>query len=685
MAVSGSISIKQNSQNIANNTSSITVTGKATMSGPSYDYYTRTGTVTIDGKSYSFSATFPENSTKTLFSKTVNVKHNSVGEKTVSASFSIKTGMTGTLPNGVISESTSKTLTKIPRTSKVSMSSRNFNIGSTITISTNRASSSFTHTLVIKFNGKTVRTQTKVGATYSWSTSELYQYVPNANSATGTVTCTTYSGSTNIGSSSVSFTANVKNSNPTFSNFEVEDTNATTLALTGDETKYIRKYSSIQITIPVAEKMTTKNSATSKAYNMIVGNQNYTASYSDTADVMHTFNNVDANVVNVYAVDSRNNQTEASKSLNIIDYTEVLLQNVKVYRENGVGTNVIVTANGRYDNINFGTVTNSIKSIQFRKKKSELSTWDDWQSIMYLFDIDTTDGTFETNPTLLSQELTGFELGVEYDVQIKVEDELSSDTEEIQVNSGKVLMSAVKDKGVCFGGIYDTTVGGALQVGETDPIDVAGIIERFNCINVTTAGTDLNDYTETGRYFFSSATYAPDNRPVGTNGWLEVFKGSGNWVKQLWFRAGTNNSNDYNTYVRTKNASSGWSEWTDILSGHDSGWQKVTLTSDFKPYNNTASNTPQYRRVGKVVQVEGVVSPTSTIDGGTTQHTIFTLPSYYRPSSLISTLCQGSGYNKWLLTIDTTGKVTFSRYSSNAWVDASTTVWLTFSVTYLVD
>lgn len=468
MAVSGSISIKQNSQNIANNTSSITVTGKATMSGPSYDYYTRTGTVTIDGKSYSFSATFPENSTKTLFSKTVNVTHNSVGEKTVSASFSIKTGMTGTLPNGVISESTSKTLTKIPRTSKVSMSSRNFNIGSTITISTNRASSSFTHTLVIKFNGKTVRTQTKVGASYSWSTSELYQYVPNANSATGTVTCTTYSGSTNIGSSSVSFTANVKNSNPTFSNFEVEDTNATTLALTGDETKYIRKYSSIQITIPVAEKMTTKNSATSKAYNMIVGNQNYTASYSDTADVMHTFNNVDANVVNVYAVDSRNNQTEASKSLNIIDYTEVLLQNVKVYRENGVGTNVIITANGKYDNINFGTVTNSIQSIQFRKKKSSLSTWDDWQSIMYLFDIDTETGTFETNPTLLSENLDGFELGTEYDVQIKVTDKLSEDVEDIQVNSGKVLMSAVKDKGVCFGGIYDINVGGSIQLSTTD-------------------------------------------------------------------------------------------------------------------------------------------------------------------------------------------------------------------------
>ena len=683
MAVSGSISIKQNSQNIANNTSSITVTGKATMSGPSYDLYTRTGTLTIDGKSYKFSATFPSNSTKTLFSKTVTITHNSVGEKTVSASFSIKTGMTGTLPNGVISESTSKKLTKIPRTSKVSMSDKNFNIGASITINTNRASSSFTHRLVIKFNGKTVRTQTNVGASYSWSTSELYQYVPNANSATGTVTCTTYSGSTNIGSSSVSFTANVKNSNPTFSNFEVEDTNTRTLALTGDETKYIRKYSSIQITIPIAEKMTTKNSATSKAYNMIVGDQNYTVAYSDTTDVVHTFNNVDANVVNVYAVDSRNNQTEASKSLDIMDYTEVLLQNVKVYRENGVGTNVIVTANGRYDNINFGTVTNSIKSIQFRKKKSELSTWDDWQSIMYLFDIDTTDGTFETNPTLLSQELTGFELGVEYDVQIKVEDELSSDTEEIQVNSGKVLMSAVKDQGVCFGGIYDTNVGGALQVGETDPIDVAGIIERFNCIIVSTENTDLNDYTETGRYFFSSEV-TPTNIPYGVNGWLEVFRGSSDWVKQLWFRAGTLDTNDSDTFVRTR-INGEWSEWTDISDGYNSGWITADLTSRFKAYNNNSSNTPLYRRIGKTVEIKGIVSPTSTITGSTTAITIFTLPNGFRPSQGVYSICQGTGVNKWLLTIGTSGSVNFSRYGANELNDASNTVWLPFYVIFTRD
>lgn len=567
MAVSGSISIKQNSQNIANNTSSITVTGKATMSGPSYDYYTRTGTVTIDGKSYSFSATFPENSTKTLFSKTVNVTHNSVGEKTVSASFSIKTGMTGTLPNGVISKSTSKKLTTIPRTSKVSMSSTNFYIGSTITINTNRASSSFTHKAVIKFNGTTVRTQTNIGASYSWNTSELYAKIPNANRGTGTVTLTTYSGNTNIGSSSVNFTANVRNSNPTFSNFDVEDTNATVLALTGDSTKYVKKYSNAKVTITSANKMTTKNSATAKSYNVVAGSASKSLDYSSSSTVTTTINNVNSNTISVYAIDSRNNQTSVTKSLDVIDYTEVLLQSIDVHRENGIGTSVIITANGKYDNVDFGDVTNSIKTIQFRKKQSSSSTWGSWQSIKYLFDIDTTNGTFETKETLSSSSISGFSLGVEYDVQIKVTDELSEDVEEIQVNSGKVLMSAVKDQGVCFGGIYDTTLGGHLQVGESDPINVEDAVKKFNCINVTTAGTDLNDYTETGRYFFSSATYAPDNRPVGTNGWLEVFKGSGSWVKQLWFRAGTNNSNDYNTYVRTKSAALGWSTWRELQVG----------------------------------------------------------------------------------------------------------------------
>ena len=98
MAVTGLISITQLSQNIANNTSIIRVVGKAKMSGPSYDTYGRTLTATINGTKYTFSGvTFPKATTKTLFTKDVTVTHDSLGKKTVNASYTVTTGMTGTL------------------------------------------------------------------------------------------------------------------------------------------------------------------------------------------------------------------------------------------------------------------------------------------------------------------------------------------------------------------------------------------------------------------------------------------------------------------------------------------------------------------------------------------------------------------------------------------------------------
>lgn len=88
--------------------------------------------------------------------------------------------------------------------------------------------------------------------------------------------------------------------------------------------------------------------------------------------------------------------------------------------------------------------------------------------------------------------------------------------------------------------------------------------KKDKTISVTTANTNLNDYIETGIYYFSG-TYTPTNIPSGTNGWLLVIKNDDNAIKQLWFRYGTANSNDYNTYVRTK-FSSGWSNWKQFTT-----------------------------------------------------------------------------------------------------------------------
>jgi len=75
---------------------------------------------------------------------------------------------------------------------------------------------------------------------------------------------------------------------------------------------------------------------------------------------------------------------------------------------------------------------------------------------------------------------------------------------------------------------------------------------------VTETGTDLNDYTIEGRWYFSSS-YTPINIPVGSNGVLEVIAGT-NFIKQIWYRHGTPNNNDYQTFIRTYSSGT-WSDW----------------------------------------------------------------------------------------------------------------------------
>ena len=464
MAISSNISITQNSQNIANNKSNITVRVQVTTTGGSYNGYSKPGTCTIDGTTYDFSHNIPQNSTTTIFEKTLDVTHNNQGEKTIYASFSFQTGISA----GTITGSTSKKLTTIPRTSEVSLIKKNFNVGETITIYTNRKSASFTHTAVIKFNGQTVRTQTGIDASYSWNTNELFAKIPNQNQANGTVELTTYSGGTRIGTSTVNFTGYVVNSAPVFNNFDCEDTNPITKALTGSNQKYIRKYSNLKVTITSANKMTTQNSATPKYYNIVVGNKIEKLDYS-TSEISKTINNMNDNTVTVFAVDSRGNQKDKTKALDIVEYSETVLQSVKIERKEGVGETVLISLSGKYANINFGAKTNTVKSIQFRKKSKTETEFGSWVEIKQLVTINTENGTFSCD----SKEITGqtFTLGTEYDIEVQVKDELSSDTEPVSLNSGKVLLSALKNKGISVGGIYDENLGGPLQLDNKNVIN----------------------------------------------------------------------------------------------------------------------------------------------------------------------------------------------------------------------
>lgn len=83
--------------------------------------------------------------------------------------------------------------------------------------------------------------------------------------------------------------------------------------------------------------------------------------------------------------------------------------------------------------------------------------------------------------------------------------------------------------------------------------EVFSLYEKMNGITIN-KDYDLNNITETGIYCFDH-NYTYENIPVGVNGFMIVMCCSYiNYkiCKQIWYRIGTFNSNDYQTYVRRR-------------------------------------------------------------------------------------------------------------------------------------
>ena len=102
-------------------------------------------------------------------------------------------------------------LPTIPRLSVPTLSATSATMGKTVTIYTNRKSTSFKHVLMYAFGTLTKETEfaTSVGDSYIWTVPDLAKYCNNATSGTCTIYCHTYSGSTYLGTNSVTLTLNV--------------------------------------------------------------------------------------------------------------------------------------------------------------------------------------------------------------------------------------------------------------------------------------------------------------------------------------------------------------------------------------------------------------------------------------------------------------------------------------------
>jgi hypothetical protein len=148
------------------------------------------------------------------------ITHNNDGSKSVDIVVNI-TGYTtsgGAGSGWNVSATKSVALTTIARVSEPTVSASSVKMGSTVTINTNRKADSLTHTLTYTFGGSTGTIASSVGASYKWTVPDLAAKISGETKGTCTITCKTYSGSTLIGTDTVSLTLTVQDaSTPTVS------------------------------------------------------------------------------------------------------------------------------------------------------------------------------------------------------------------------------------------------------------------------------------------------------------------------------------------------------------------------------------------------------------------------------------------------------------------------------------
>ena len=417
---------------------------------PGHQYYTnaiRMSSVVINGVKVYSGGTYSDiidYKDRTFASGTLKIAHNSDGSKSFTVS-----GFSGWIYNSGTTYASSQTFTlpTIPRASSVSCSTAN--IGSNATITINRASTSFTHTLTYSFGSLSGTIATKTSSTnISWTIpTTFYSQIPNAKSGWGTITCQTYNGSTLIGSKSTSFTATVSESSskPTLNPTAV-DSNATTTALTGNSSKFIKYYSKASVSTGAQAR----NSATLKSQKITCGSKSITSASG-------TINAVESGSFTFSATDSRGYTTTQTLNKTLIEYIKLTCSlNAGAPTTAGVAT---LKISGNYWNGTFGALANTL-TVQYRYK-AQGGSYGSWTTVS---------ATKSNNTYNATATISGLNYQTTYVFQARAIDKLATINTDEQARRTTPIFDWSKN---------DFNVNGTLKVNNTNIFDLIYPVGSF--------------------------------------------------------------------------------------------------------------------------------------------------------------------------------------------------------------
>lgn len=303
---------------------------------------------------------------------------------------------------------------------------------STVSISINTTvyEASYSYTLAIKNGSATYLTIS--GLSWSKGTAArtvtltaaqrttLLNAMSTIKSFTGTFAVTTYSGSTQIGSTS-SKTATVQttsaNSAPTLSDFTFEDSYSTTTNITGNNQLFVQSYSTLKVTPGTA---TAKNGASISNYTAScngVSVSNTTGSAISVGKVAKS----GSVTVTLTITDSRGYTASVSKAITVIAYANPKLSSVTLRRTNEIEAEMQLKFNGTISAIAVdGVQKNSVQYVRYRYKKTSDTSYSSYYSIL------TSTTRSGTSFSFSNLQLLNLDAGSSYDFHLQIQDRLFS-------------------------------------------------------------------------------------------------------------------------------------------------------------------------------------------------------------------------------------------------------------------
>lgn len=477
---------------------------------------------------------------------------------------------------------------------RISNSSLSMNIGGSLSLSFSNYGNnkSFLRFYAQKTDGnwQQIATVSNIqAASYSWNlsgySSTLYSLCPNSNSLKIKVICGVSLNGKEY-TNTVSGTAKVTNSNPTFTNFTFQNTDSKTVNIIGDTQNMISLFGNLRVAIASANKAVAKNSATMKYYNIVISSGNtiiskkVNYSLSDINVDIGSLQSSGTYTIRIDAVDSRGNaSTVVSKTFVVYPYHTPAIS-ASIDRLNGFEAETALKVTTLISKINIaGSNKNGIQTLQYRYAESGKPFPETYTQ---LNNYTTSESGEDFVIAINEPQFLTLDINKTYVFEFKVSDKVTSYTITPNANQGVSAMNIMDNGNILMGvtpderNVKDTKANLLVQKDikaknryVMEQIDKRSSLDASDGGIEIPEGADLNNYKTVGNYYcpLNTTVKTLKNCPIWSAFTMEVKKGTGDgYPKQIIYEYLS--ARRFERYYDTYN-NSGWKDWD--LSWHSNG------------------------------------------------------------------------------------------------------------------